>query len=414
MNSITTKTLPNGLRVGIDQMKEVDTVSVVFGTGIGARDENKATNGISHFLEHMAFKGTKKRNYLQIAEAIDDIGGSMNAYTSKENTMYYVKVMKEDLDVAIDVISDIVRNSVFDQEEIDKESGVILQELAASMDDPTDVAFYNFYEQAYTNQPLGRKILGEVENIKSFKTDDFKKYISKYNKDNCFFAICGNVDEDSTFKLSEEYFSDFGINSIIEKPEPVKYIGNKMCYTKKDLEQVQYVLGFEGKSYYHDDYHLSNIAANILGGGMSSRLFQEVREKMGLVYTISCWNDAYKDHGLFSIYAGTSSENVSRLNNIIKSEMAKMSESITDQELKRVKKQYQTSIIMHKESTNSRAMKLAKNFISYNKYIDYEEVMEKINAISKADVCNFMSSITNAQSTNQVIYGNIENTDFYS
>lgn len=406
-NNISILNLSNGLRIGVDKMKEVDTVSIVLGVKTGSRNETKENNGISHFLEHMAFKGTEKRNYLEIAEAIDNVGGYINASTSKEKTLYYVKLMKEDLELGIELLSDIFQNSIFPEKEIEKERGVILQELSATLDTPDDIVFDYFYEKVFEDSKLGMQIIGTADNIKRFQKVDFEEYISnQYSAKNTVLSVCGNVDEDVVLKLGEKYLS--GLKNIdVKIPDSAKYSGGDYIKNKKDLEQVQCVIGFPSLDYHTNEIYKVSVMSNILGGGMSSRLFQEIREKRGLVYTVSCWNDSYSDTGVFTIYGGTSPEKVDEFLLSVKDEAFKITKDITDIEMNRVLKQVKAGIIMGKESTTGRAKKCCSDILSFDRYIEYKEVIDEISKITKDDIKNMAEKIFFSSKPTLVLYGNM-------
>jgi predicted Zn-dependent peptidase len=377
--------LSNGLRVAADQMKEVETVSVGVFVKTGSRNELQKNNGISHFLEHMAFKGTKTRSAKQIAEQFETIGGIINAYTSKEKTVYYAKVMKQHAEFAIEFLADILQNSVFDQVELEKERGVILQEIAMTNDTPDDIIFDYFQNTAYPNQPIGRSILGSINNVKKFQQKDFRDYISnQYNYSNIAIVACGAISESNLVKWSEKYFTSLG-NKEIEKPSSANYCGGDFRKNKK-LEQINLVIGFPGNSYFDKNYYQSLVLAMILGGGMSSRLFQEVRENRGLAYSIYAFNYSHSDSGIFGIYAGTTADKVNELISTTCDEIKKICEKVTDQELKKVKTQFEASIMMAKESTSGRMQKLGSDILSFNKILTDQEIIKKVFAVKKSDV----------------------------
>jgi len=395
----------NNITICTDIMREVDTVSIVLGVRTGSRDENTSNNGISHFLEHMAFKGTENRDYIEIAESVDNVGGSINACTSKERTLYYIKLMKDDLEFGIDILSDIFQNSIFPEEEIEKERGVILQELSATLDTPDDVVFDYFYETAFGQSQLGKTILGSSENIKKLVKSDFTSYLNtQYSTQNSVLSICGNVDSDEVFNLSEKYLTKL-TNVNVKTPEIGKYHGGIMIKHKEDLEQMQCLIGFDSIDYKNDDVYKASVLSSILGSGMSSRLFQEIREKRGLVYTVSSWNDSYSDCGLFTIYAGTSPDKVDEFLSATKIELLKICENITDEEMKRVLKQSQCSIVMSKESTSSRAKKHCTDYLHLEKCVDYSEIIQKISSITKNDLYHMANKIFSSTPT-LTLYGN--------
>ncbi len=380
-------TLKNGLRIAADEMKDVETVSIGVFVGTGSRNESIEINGISHFLEHMAFKGTKTRNARQIAEEFENIGGRINAYTSKERTVYYVKVLKQHAEFAVEFLADILQNSTFDEVELEKERGVILQEIAMTNDTPDDIVFDYFQEAAFPSQALGRSILGPVKNIKKFKREHFVDYIAKqYSCSNMALVAAGNIKQKDLVKWGEKYFNNLG-NPKVKTPEVGKYKGGKFLKERK-LEQINLVMGFEGLSYKDKNYHCAQILASILGGGMSSRLFQEVRENRGLAYSIYAFNYTHQDSGIFGIYGGTTPEKTKELIAATKSEIEKVCEKISDEELKRAKTQFEAGILMAKESTSSRMQKLGSNILTHDRIISSDEVLQKILKISKKDVTN--------------------------
>ena len=385
-------TLPNKLRVAVDEMKDVETVSVGVFVNTGSRNETLEINGISHFLEHMAFKGTKKRSAKQIAEEFEGIGGRINAYTSKDKTVYYAKVLKQHAEFAVEFLSDILQNSTFDKVELEKERGVILQEIAMTNDTPDDIVFDYFQETAYPSQALGRSILGPVKNIKKFNSSHFSNYIGEqYNYENMAVVAAGNIKENDLVKWTKKYFTQLG-TSKIKDLQPAKYKGGDFRKEKK-LEQVNLVIGFDGLPFKHKDYYTSQILAMILGGGMSSRLFQEVREQRGLAYSIYAFNYAQHDSGLFGIYAGTAPEKTNELISATISEVKKICEKITDVELQRVRNQFEASLLMAKESTSSRMQRLGGEILAHDRLISDQEVMKKILAVKKSDVTNLAEKI---------------------
>jgi len=406
------KTLPNKLRVAVDEMKDVETVSVGVFVNTGSRNEIPAINGISHFLEHMAFKGTKKRSAKQIAEEFEGIGGRINAYTSKEKTVYYAKVLKKHAEFAVEFLADILQNSTFDKIELEKERGVILQEIAMTNDTPDDIVFDYFQETAYPKQALGRSILGPVKNIKKFGRDDFVNYIdAQYNYQNMAVVAAGNVKESDIVKWTKKYFTKLGDNKI-KDCEPAKYKGGDFRKEKK-LEQINLVMGFDGFSYMHKDYYTSQILAMILGGGMSSRLFQEVREKRGLAYSIYAFNYAHNDSGVFGIYAGTTPEKTNELISATCDEVKKICTKVLDKELERVRNQFEASLLMAKESTSSRMQKLGSDIFIHNRIISDAEIMEKISAVKKSDITKMAEKIFSSSKPTFAAIGKVSRVQKY-
>lgn len=400
-------TLKNGLRVAADEMKDVETVSIGIFVNTGSRNESIEINGISHFLEHMAFKGTKKRSARQIAEEFEEIGGRINAYTSKEKTVYYAKVLKKDAEFAVEFLSDILQNSTFDKIELEKERGVILQEIAMTNDTPDDIIFDYFQETAYPNQALGRSILGPVKNIKKFTSTDFQNYIGKqYNYSNIALVAAGAIKEKDLVKYAEKYFNSLG-NSKIKSVEVAKYKGGEFKKEKK-LEQINLVMGFKGFSYNDDNYYKSQILAMLLGGSMSSRLFQEVRENRGLAYSIYSFNYTHCDSGTFGIYAGTTPDKTDELVLATCNEIKKVCDKVNDKEIARVRSQFQASLLMAKESTSSRMQKLGIDILSHDRVISDQEIIKKISSVKKSEIVNLAQEIFTSKPTFAAI-GKVKN-----
>jgi predicted Zn-dependent peptidase len=395
-------TLKNGLRIATDEMKDVETVSIGVFVKTGSCNEDIKINGISHFLEHMAFKGTTKRSAKQIAEEFEGIGGYINAFTSREKTVYYVKVLKEYGEFAVEFLADILQNSLFDKQEIKKESEVILQELAMTIDTPDDIIFDYFQETAFPNQALGRSILGVEKNIKNFSRNDFLKYIDKhYSYKNIVVSASGNIKQEDLNKWVKKYFTKLSDKEVapIEKSQ---YCGGFFKKEKK-LEQVNYLIGFEGVSNHGKKYYEAQILAMILGGGMSSRLFQEIRENRGLAYSIYAFNSCFNDSGIFGIYGGTTPDKCEEMINSIADEIKKICDKIDDVELARVKTQFCASLKMAKESTSSRMQRLGSDILLFNKVYSDEDIVDKFKHITKKDITKIAQQIFSSKPTTAMI-----------
>jgi predicted Zn-dependent peptidase len=404
--------LDSKIRLAVDKMKDVETVSVGVFVNTGSRNEDEKNNGISHFLEHMAFKGTKKRTAKQIAEEFEGIGGRINAYTSKEKTVYYAKVLKKHAEFAVEFLSDILQNSTFDKTELEKERGVILQEIAMTNDTPDDIIFDYLQETAFADQSLGRSILGPNENIKKFTPSDFKKYIkSQYNFSDMAISAAGNVDENQITKWSEKYFTNLG-KAKIKKAEKAKYIGGDFRKEKK-LEQINITLAFEGVSYHSDDFYKTQILSMILGSGMSSRLFQEVRENLGLAYSIYSFNQSFDDCGLFTIYSATAPDKANDMLAATIKQIKKITEKITDEELSRVRNQFEASLLMSKESTTTRMQKAGNNILSFNKIISDKDILNQVKMVKKNDISEMAEKIFFSKKPTLATLGKIKNLMTY-
>jgi len=399
-------TLKNGLKIGVDEMSDVETVSIGVFVHTGSRNESKEINGISHFLEHLAFKGTKKRTAKEIAEEFESIGGYINAYTSREKTVYYVKILKEYTEFAVEFLSDIIQNSIFKEEEIKKECEVILQELAMTNDTPDDIIFDYFQEVAFPKQALGAPIIGNKKNILKFQKKDFLDYInSQYNYGNMAVVASGNTNLDELKKLSEKYFNNLAKNEI-KKIENARYFGGDF-YKQKKLEQIHCVIGYEGVSYCDDDYYKAQILSLILGGGMSSRLFQEIRENLGLAYSIYAFNSNYEDAGTFAIYGASDISKANKMIDAINFEVEKITKKITNKELQKVKTQFKASLKMAKESTSKRMQKIGSEILIFNKIFSDQEIIEKFEDISAKDIKDIALKIFTSKQT-KVIMGELK------
>ncbi|MFZ4761375.1 MAG: M16 family metallopeptidase [Alphaproteobacteria bacterium] len=380
LSSIQITTLSNGLRVATDHMPGIESATLGVWTACGARYETPAQNGMAHFLEHMVFKGTTTRNAREIAEEIEAVGGHLNAGTGRETTAYYVRLLKDDVATGLNLIADMLNNSTFDNEELERERGVVLQEIGQSHDTPDDVVFDYFQETALPQQAIGRPILGTPETVNSFSSNDLRAFIGQhYVPSNMVVLAAGNVQHQQIVELAEANFAHLP-PAPIALPEKANYQGG--FYRKQeDLEQLHLVMGFKGASYHDDDYFVAQIFSTILGGGMSSRLFQEIREKRGLVYSIYSFNSAYRDAGVFGIYAGTSPEKAEELISVVCSEIANAAQHITPQELQRARAQVKSSLLMGLESSMSRAEQLGQHLLMFNRPITSGEILQRVEKV---------------------------------
>ncbi len=363
-----------------DDMPHLESASLGIWVKAGSRSETLAEHGISHVLEHMAFKGTTTRSALEIAETIENVGGDLNAATSVEHTGYFARVLKEDVPLAGDILSDILQNSVFDQSELDREQQVIVQEIGAARDNPDDHVFDLFQEAAYPDQPIGRNILGTVDSVKRFSPDTIRDYMERnYVGDQMVVCAAGNVDHEALVDIAASRFHDLRPSGAPE-PEVAKYVGGENRILS-DHEQAHIVLGFEGRAYNSDGFYAAQILASILGGGMSSRLFQEVREKRGLCYSVYSFHWAFADSGVFGVAASTGEEEVTDLIPVVVDELLKATETITDEEVLRVRNQIRAGLLMSLESPSSRAGQLARQQILWGRPIPLQETVDRINRI---------------------------------
>ena len=378
-------TLDNGLRIVTQNMPGLETVSMGIWNFVGGRDEAENVNGVAHLLEHMAFKGTSTRTALQIAETIEDVGGDINAYTSKEITAYYVKLIAGDLPLGIDILTDILQNSSFAEDELNRERGVILQEIGMYLDTPDDMIFDYWQEKAYPNQPMGRSILGKTDIIKSITKNQVKDFMaSNYNPKKMIISAAGKINHDDFVEKITKACVNLPMGKNNNR-EIAKYFSGEYR-EEKDLEQIHLLLGFEGINYHHDDYYSLLVYSSLLGGGMSSRLFQEIREKRGLVYGISSFSSSYSDTGMFGVYAGTGESQIGELMPVLCDEFNKSPHSISEKEINRGKAQLKSSLMMSRESAFSRCASAARQLLVFDRVIDPLETIKQIDAVSMETV----------------------------
>lgn len=378
--TVRVTTLGNGMRVATDSMKNVETVTLGTWVGIGARDEAPEVNGISHLLEHMVFKGTERRTARQIAEEIEAVGGHLNAYTSRENTAYYAKVLKDDIGLAVDLVSDIVMHATMDPTELEREKSVICQEIHQAHDTPDDIVFDLFQEAAYPEQAIGRPVLGTEEIIRSLSRGDVDGYRQQsYTAPHSLFCAAGNIDHDHLVDLIANTFDTLPTRNGNGR-EVAKYAGGDIRL-ERDLEQVHIVLGLEGIGYKDDDFYAASVLSTLFGGGMSSRLFQEVREERGLAYSIYSFLSCYEDSGIFGIYAGTGEEHLGDLIPLLADESRKVIDSLDPEETDRARAQLKASILMARESTSARTEQMARHLMLFGRPLDPKEIVSKIEAV---------------------------------
>ncbi len=399
--------LANGFRIVSEHMPGLQSASIGIWVAAGGRHERIEQNGIAHFLEHMAFKGTARRSALQIAEAIEDVGGYLNAYTSREVTAYYARVLAADVPLALDVIGDILLNPVFDADEIEVERGVILQEIGQAHDTPDDVIFDWLQEESYRDQPLGRTILGPVERVKAFTRDDLAGFVSEhYGPEQMILSAAGAVDHDLLVKLAETMFGHMQPGGAA-RAKPAQFIGGEVRKSK-DLEQAHFALAFESPGYRDDAIYTAQIYSSALGGGMSSRLFQEIREARGLCYTIFAQTGAYADTGTTTIYAGTSAGQIDELAGITMDEIRRAASDMSPKEVERARAQMKAGMLMGLESPSNRAERLARLVQIWGKVPPLDDIVARIDAVTCAGVRAFAEHMAGAAPTALALYGPIE------
>jgi predicted Zn-dependent peptidase len=379
---VETTRLSNGITVATQRFEHVESVALGVWVKAGSRNEFEDEHGVAHLLEHMAFKGTTRRTARSIAEEIENVGGDINAATSVETTSYFVRVLKHDVPLALDLLSDILQNSLFDEDELEREKHVILQELGAANDTPDDAVFDRFTEAAFRHQPIGRAILGTRETISAFTSDQIRRYIDReYCGERMVICGTGAVDHDEFVKLVER---DFGSIQAKPKGKAVKmahYVGGDYR-EQRPLQDTQLLLGFEGRAYHVRDFYASQVLAMLLGGGMSSRLFQEVREKRGICYSIYAFHWGFSDTGVFGIHAATEPGDLEELVQLVLQELRRASEDIDQPELERARAQFRASLLMSGESAPSRAGQIARQILLFGRPIPNEELLDRLDKIT--------------------------------
>ncbi|MBC8012692.1 MAG: insulinase family protein [Methyloceanibacter sp.] len=384
--SIERSKLANGLTLVSHAMAEVETVSLGIWIGAGSRSEALGEHGVAHFLEHMAFKGTSRRSAKDIAEQIEAVGGELNAATGVDSTAYYARVMRKDMPLALDILSDIILTPRFDRTELARERDVILQEIAAAMDSPEDIAFDLVHEAAFPDQPVGRPILGTVESVGRFKRAHLGAYLSAhYHGPNMVLAAAGAVDHKALVAEAERWLGAFDTEAA-PPPESALYAGGARR-SEKPFEQTHVVLAFEGPAYRHADYFTAQICAGALGGGMSSRLFQEVRERRGLCYAIYAFSSGLSDSGMFTIHAAGGPDRAHELITVIRDELVKAAEEgFGPDEIARVKAQLKMGLLAGLESSSARAEQLARQILIHGRPLSSEELIEKVENVEAKDL----------------------------
>lgn len=403
--------LENGVSIVMEKMDSVRSVAFGIFVKNGSVNENESTNGISHFIEHMMFKGTEKRTAKDIAEEMDLIGGQLNAYTSKEYTCYYSRVLDTHLYKAIDILCDMIFNSKFEQNEIDKEAKVILEEISMYEDSPEDLIFTELQKNIWKNTPLGKSILGSPENIKRFKTEDFKKFLDKtYIAENMVIVVAGSFEKEKFLEKINSYFYKLKKINVIKSEISNKiYIPSKIKI-EKDIEQLHLCIGFDGiglKSKYNYAMSILNV---IFGGGMSSILFQKVREQYGLVYSIYSYNSGYIDNGVFNIYAALNPNEYKKMLEIIKKEINILKkEKLSIEQINKTKEQLKSNYIMGLENTSNRMSSLGRSKLLLDKIKTPDEIIKEVDIISKEDIDYLIDKVFDIDKISIAVCGRVKN-----
>lgn len=395
MKTVYQKTvLPNGVRIITEEIDYVRSVSIGLWVGAGSRDEREDYEGISHFIEHMLFKGTKNRTARELAESLESVGGQLNAFTTKEYTCFYAKVLDEDMDLAVDVLSDMFFNSLFDEKEIEKEKKVVIEEIKMYEDSPDELIHDLFSEYVWNDHPLGKPILGTEESIRGLSREKIIDYLGHhYAPDNLVVAVAGKINHEEVLKKLAPLYGEFrrGGKRILEGTPTGQTIHR---YNTKDTEQMHLVMGVPGLGQDDDDIYPMHIINNILGGGLSSRLFQGIREQRGLAYSVYSYHSTYVDSGMFAIYAGTTPSNTQEVVECILAEVQEMkTNGITADELAKTIAQVKGSLYLGLESVSSRMSRLGKTELSYDRVISPDDVVEKLEKVTLDDVKRVMNRL---------------------
>jgi len=406
--------LSNGLRLVFEKITYVKSVSIGIWMGTGSRNETMDNNGVSHFIEHMLFKGTPKRTSKQIAESIDSLGGQLNAFTGKECTCFYARCLDSHLDIAVDVLSDMLFNSLFSAKDIKLEKKVIVEEIGMYEDSPEELVHDILSSSAWKNNPLGYSILGTAKSVGDLSRQDILDYMSKnYTPGNTVISVAGNFDTDHIANLIETYFGKWLQNH--EKSNVEKAIFTPSINIKeKEIEQVHMCIGLNAIEHGNDKLYTEIAINNVLGGGMSSRLFQKIRENKGLVYSIYSYPTSYKDSGLFTIYAAMNPLNVKEVLKLVKNEINQLcSKGLSEEEISKSKEQLKGSYIIGLESTSARMNSIGKSELMLGKIYSPEEVLEKIDQINRKEIEDTIDMVFRNQKASLALVGKLpEDIDF--
>ena len=396
--TIRLSTLENGMRVLTDRMASVETVSIGVWVAVGTRHEPAQINGVAHLLEHMAFKGTTRRSALEIAAEIEAVGGHVNAYTSREHTAYYAKVLKQNAPLAIDILADILQHSTFDARELERERAVVLQEIGQAYDTPDDIIFDMFQERAFPDQPMGRPVLGRADIIRTIDRETVAGYLHRnYAAPGMMLVAAGNLEHGEIVDLAQRAFAHLPAQGAA-KSEPARYVGGDLRQ-ERELEQVHILLGFPGFAFSDHDYYAASVVSTALGGGMSSRLFQEIREKRGLVYSIYSFTHAYSDGGVFGVYAGTGEDEAAELMPALCAEMKRLGDGLAPAELERARAQLKAGLLMSLESTAARCEQQAAHMLVFGRPLDLQELIQHIDEVDDAAVARVAKRLFSAPPT---------------
>jgi predicted Zn-dependent peptidase len=391
--------LHSGLRIVSERMDHLATVAVGLWIRCGSRHEHENEHGLAHLIEHMAFKGTKTRSARQIVEELENVGGDLNAETTAESTAYFARVMKEDLPLAFDILADIVANPLFDETELQREKDVILQEIASIEDNPEELVFDLFMQQAFAGQALGRPILGTPASLKAFTPAHLHAFVKRhYHPAQIVVSAAGAVEHDALVALAEQALAALPL-SPPETALPLALYQGGDVREKRRLEQVHLVLGARGVSFHHPLHESLHVLAQILGGGMSSRLFQELREKRGLCYDVNAFFTPFSDTGIFGVYGGTGTDQTADFMNVLLDEWAAIGSTLHESEIKRAKAQIKVGLLVAGESPGRRADQIARQMLALDAIPSREMLTRRIEAVDRKSLLEALKSLSEAPPT---------------
>jgi predicted Zn-dependent peptidase len=398
IEAVELTTLPNGLRIVSERVPYVQSASVGLWIGVGSRDEEDPRRGISHFIEHMLFKGTRRRTAREIADAIESRGGHLNAFTGKEATCYETRVLAEDVPLALDILTDMLLNSQFDPEEIQREKGVVLEEIKMVEDTPEELVHDLFEETLYPTHPLGKSIIGTDKTVSSIDRDDILGYIAtRYRPERIVVSAAGNVEHTDLVNLVAETLGVLDGRAPERTTARPKPSGKSKKKSKRDVEQVHFVLGTTAYDKSEDQRYTLSILNNVLGGNMSSRLFQEIREKRGLAYAIGSYSRSYQDGGFFCAYGGTSPTTYEQVLDLTRAEFENVRKNgLTDDELTKAKTQVRGSLVLGLESMNARMNRYGDSLLSHGRVIPISEVLAKYEQVSHESIHEVAAQVLDA------------------
>jgi predicted Zn-dependent peptidase len=409
LRNIKREVLPNGLTILTEEMQHIRSVSIGIWVKTGSRHEDPHVNGISHFLEHMVFKGTKGRTAADIARQMDSIGGNMDAFTAKECICFNVKVLDEHMPIALDVLSDLVLNPVFDTSDITRERGVILEEIKMDEDNPDYLVHEIFTQNFWKDHPLGKPILGTKETVRKFEQTSLRDHATRYfSPTNLIISAAGSLNHQRFVELVKEKFSNLSKAKNGFHEAPPKIVSRIVMRNKKSLEQVQICVGVPSHPISHEQRYSSYLLNTLLGGGMSSRLFQNIREQQGLVYAIFSELNPYRDTGCLSVYAGTSRQSAAKVVESIVKEFRAIKQPVSDDELRRAKDQLKGSLMLSLESSSARMSNLARQEMYFDRFLGLDEIIERIEAVTKDDLLEMANDFFKTEAIAVTVLGNLD------